>query len=156
MLTPLNLPQAQLKLTKKEDRIFVFCEIRRKKLVLTPEEWVRQHFLHYLMHHQKISKNKLVSEMPLNYNGMTKRSDIVLLNDEHKPKMIVECKAPEVKLSASTFHQIAQYNRTLAVDILIMTNGKEHWLMQLKESQLTVHKDLNKLKDWLNSTRFQV
>ncbi|MFT7343817.1 MAG: hypothetical protein ACI9XP_000392 [Lentimonas sp.] len=150
MFTPLNLPQASLKLTKKENKVYVFCEVRRKKLVLTPEEWVRQHFLHYLINQHNLSKNKLVSEMQIDYNGMSRRPDIVFLDEDHKPKMIVECKAPEIKLSVKTFDQIAQYNRTLDVNILVMTNGIEHWLMNIHEDGLTVHKDLNKLSDWIS------
>lgn len=88
--------------------------------------------------------------MQIDYNGMSRRSDIVFLDEDHKPKMIVECKAPKIKLSVKTFDQIAQYNRTLDVNILVMTNGIEHWLMNIHEDGLTVHKDLNKLSDWIS------
>ncbi|XOV68539.1 MAG: type I restriction enzyme HsdR N-terminal domain-containing protein [Fluviicola sp.] len=124
-LTPLNLPKAPLQLKRKEGVVYVDCLIRRKSLVLTPEEWVRQHVLHFLME-KKVPKGLIASEVSLKYNERSKRADIVIYGRDQHPKFIVECKAPEVQLTEATFRQIASYNHSLQVEFLMMTNGIQH------------------------------
>ena len=123
--TPLNLPKAPLQLKRKDDIVYVDCLIRRKELVLTPEEWVRQHVLHYLLE-KGLPKGLIASEVSLKYNGRSKRADIVVYGRDQKPKFIVECKAADVQLSEAVFRQIASYNHTLQVEYLMMTNGIQH------------------------------
>ena len=125
MITPLNLPKAPLQLTRSGDQVFVLCLIRRKKLVLTPEEWVRQHVINFLMQ-QGIPVGLIASEMNLKYNGRSKRADLVIFGKDQSPRMIVECKAPEVELTEAVFRQIASYNYSLQVEFLMMTNGLQH------------------------------
>lgn len=125
-LTRLNLPNAPLSLKKKHDKIYVRCLIRNKELVCTPEEWVRQHFIHHLIQDHKVKKGRIGVEYSLNYNGLLKRADIVVVDDNGVPQLLVECKAPEVKLSEEVLHQAAGYNFKLNVDHLFLTNGIQH------------------------------
>lgn len=124
-MTPLNLPMAPLQLKRMNGTVYVDCLIRQKKLVLTPEEWVRQHVLHYLIE-KGVPKGLIASEVSLKYNERLKRADIVIYGRDQKPKFIVECKAADVQLSEAVFRQIASYNHTLQVEYLMMTNGMEH------------------------------
>lgn len=126
MITPLNFPKADLKLRRREDVVYIWCILRKKELVLTPEEWVRQHTIHYLIGEKKISEGLISSEHPLRYNGLSKRADIVVFNRAQKPVLLVECKAPEINITEKTFQQIAQYNSQLGVDYLMLTNGLTH------------------------------
>lgn len=124
-MTPLNLPMAPLDLKRMNGTVYVECLIRRKKLVLTPEEWVRQHVIHFLIE-QGVPKGLIASEVSLKYHERNKRADIVVYGKDQKPVWIVECKAADVKLSEAVFRQIASYNYTLKVEYLMMTNGIEH------------------------------
>jgi len=123
MLTPLNLPQAKLKLTQKGEKLFVWDNFRMKQVVLTPEEWVRQHFLHFLVNDKGVPKSLIAVEQGIQVNTMTRRCDAVIYNREGSPIAIVECKAPEIPLTEKTLQQIAQYNFNLRVNYLILTNG---------------------------------
>ncbi|MDG1333400.1 MAG: type I restriction enzyme HsdR N-terminal domain-containing protein [Crocinitomicaceae bacterium] len=143
MITPLNLPKAELKLTRKNDEVYVRCLIRQKDLVCTPEEWVRQHIINFLINEKGVSKGRIASEYPLEYNGRSKRADLVLFDEFGKPIMIVECKAPEVSITEKVVHQIAQYNSQLNVDRLFLTNGLTHIFCEIdrEKGQLVYHKD---------------
>lgn len=123
MLTPLNLPQVKLKLTQKGEKLFVWDDFRMKQVVLTPEEWVRQHFLHFLINDKGVPKGLIAVEQGIQVNAMTRRCDAVICNREGSPIAIVECKAPEIPLTEKTLQQIAQYNFKLRVNYLILTNG---------------------------------
>jgi hypothetical protein len=125
MFTPLNLPKASLQLTKSEGKVFVWDVFRKKKLQLTPEEWVRQHFLHYLVNEKQFPIGLIASEYNIEVNKLKRRCDGVIFNRNSTPIAIIECKAPEIKLSEQTFYQIAHYNFKLQVDWLILTNGLE-------------------------------
>lgn len=125
MLTPLKLPNAPLKLTKSGEKIFVWDVFRKKRLQLTPEEWVRQHFLHFLVNDRQVPIGLIASEYNIEVNKLQRRCDGVIFNRNSKPIAIIECKAPEVKLSENTFFQIAQYNFTLQVEWLFLSNGIE-------------------------------
>ena len=124
-MTPLNLPIAPLQLKRMNGTVYVDCLIRRKKLVLTPEEWVRQHVINFLIE-QGVPKGLIASEVSLKYHERSKRADIVVYGKDQQPKFIVECKATDVPLSEAVFRQIASYNHTLKVEYLMMTNGLQH------------------------------
>ena len=126
MIIPLNLPKAKLKLTRKNGEVYVRCLIRQKDLVCTPEEWVRQHVIHFLISEKGVSIGRIASEFSLEYNSRSKRADLVLFDEFGKPNMIVECKAPEIPITEKVVHQIAQYNSQLNVDRLFLTNGLDH------------------------------
>lgn len=123
MFTPLNYPKTSLKLTQKGEQIYVWCVFRKKKLLLTPEEWVRQHVLHFLVEHKAVPLSLIAAEYGIEVNKLSRRCDGVVFNREGIAVAIIECKAPEVRLTPDIFHQIAQYNFKLRVEWLIMTNG---------------------------------
>ncbi len=148
-MTPLNLPQAKLKLTRKEGVVYVLCPIRKKRLVLTPEEWVRQHIISYFTENLQLSIGKMASEVSLEYNGLKKRADLVLLNKEGIPEILVECKAPIIPLSSSTLFQISTYYQSLPAKILVLTNGLEHHVMNLETK--TESRDLTELELFVGS-----
>ena len=135
MKTPLNLPKAPLKLSRKQGVVVVWCIVRKKDLVLTPEEWVRQHIIHFLINEKQFPIGLIASEFSLNYNGISKRADIVVFNRDSKPVLIVECKAPEIVLSEATVRQIAQYNYNLGVDFLMLSNGVDHVICKIDRIQ---------------------
>ncbi len=126
MIVPLNLPKAPLKLSRKDDEVFVWCAVRKKKLLCTPEEWVRQHVIHFLNKEHRVSFSLMSTEHRVNYNGREKRADIVVFSNEGRPKLIVECKAPDIKLNRETLFQIAQYRKELNANLLMLSNGLEH------------------------------
>jgi len=101
--------------------------IRKKYVVLTPEEWVRQHFVHYLINDLKYPRSLFRLEGALTYNSLQKRSDILIRDREGKPWMLVECKSPAIKLTQKAFNQIAVYNMTIGASFLAVTNGMVHY-----------------------------
>jgi len=123
----LNLPQYTFKLKTDGQKKQIFDPVRRKYIVLTSEEWVRQNFVQYLVQEKGYPQSLLTIERGLDLNGTKKRFDIVANNKQGKPVIIVECKSPKVKLSQETFDQITRYNIVLQVDYLIITNGIEHY-----------------------------
>ena len=127
----LNLPKVALKTKSVEGTIQVFDVIRKKYFVLTPEEWVRQHFIHYLNTEKNYPMGLMGVEKMVKYNALKTRADIVLYTTEGKAKMIVECKAPNVKITQDTFNQIAKYNFKLKVQFLVVTNGIQHFCCQM-------------------------
>ena len=135
MIQPLALPKANLKLTKKGDQIFVWCVARKKTLLLTPEEWVRQHIIHYLVNDKNVPLGLLVSEYSIKVNKLTRRCDIVVFGLDQQPKLIVECKAPEVSINQKVLHQVSQYNFQLNVDYLFLTNGLTHVNCKINRSE---------------------
>ncbi len=147
----LALPKAQLKITKKGDELFVWCVARKKTLVLTPEEWVRQHVIHYLVNDFKVPLGLIASEVSLSINKLSRRCDLIVFSKESKPLLLIECKAVDVPLTENVFHQIAQYNFKLNVDYLMMTNGIHHVFCKIDRvnnkliylEKLPVYDDLN-------------
>lgn len=135
MIEPLNLPKADLRLKKIKGVVHVWCIIRKKDLVCTPEEWVRQHFIHFLINERNVPIGLIASEYPLDYNGRLKRADIVVFNKRQDPVLIVECKAPKINLDEKTLFQIAQYNFHLDVDFLCLTNGLDHAYSQIDKEK---------------------
>lgn len=127
----LNLPQFACKIEKKAEKNTIFDAIRKKFVVLTPEEWVRQHFVHYLIDHLLYPKTLISIEGGLQYNRLKKRSDIVVYDRKAAPFMLVECKAPEVKLDQRIFEQAAVYNQTLKARYVVITNGMEHYCCEI-------------------------
>ena len=127
----LNLPKVALKTKSVEGTIQVFDVIRKKYFVLTPEEWVRQHFIHYLNNEKNYPMGLMGVEKMVKYNALKTRADIMLYTTEGKAKMIVECKAPNVKITQDTFNQIAKYNFKLKVPFLVVTNGMQHFCCKM-------------------------
>ena len=122
----LNLPPAQLRLTEKNGKTAVFDILRKRYVALTPEEWVRQHFVHYLTDHLHYPATLLGNEVPITLNGLSKRCDTVLLGTDGLPHIIIEYKRPSVALTQKVFDQIWRYNLVLRVKWLIVSNGLKH------------------------------
>lgn len=131
LLQPLNLPAHPFRITSHNGQLFVFDEIRKKTLVLTPEEWVRQHFVQFLIHQKKYPKTFIQLEGGLKFNGMAKRSDILVYNRNGEKQLLIECKAPAVKITQAVFDQIARYNFVHRVPLLAVTNGLEHYFCRI-------------------------
>ena len=119
----LNLPSYNHKLKKINDKLYIWDIIRKKNIVLTPEEWVRQHFVHHLINEHQYPKSLIKLESSLDYNKRLKRTDIQVFDRDGKLFMIVECKAPYIKLSQAVFAQAAQYNHVLKAQYLTISNG---------------------------------
>jgi len=139
----LNLPNYSLKLKTDGQKTYIFDPIRKKYLVKTPEEWVRQNFIQFLIHEKKYPASLMAIEMGIDVLNTKKRCDIVMFNTKGKPSVIVECKAPSIKISQVTFDQIARYNLTLKTEFLIVTNGLQHYVCVMDHE----NKCYNFLKD---------
>ncbi len=124
----LNLPQANLRI----DKGYVWDVLRRKSLKLTPEEWVRQHFIHFLIEHKNYPSGLMTSEYKVVYAGKAVRADIVVFNTNHETQVIIECKAPKIKLTEDTFFQVAKYARVLSPKLIVLTNGLKHICARLE------------------------
>ena len=113
------------------EKTYIFDLVRKKYLLLTPEEWVRQNFIHYLNKDKKYPLGLMGVEQMVKYNSLKTRADIVMYNTEGKANIIVECKAPDVKITQDTFNQIAKYNSQLKVKYLLVTNGMNHYCCKM-------------------------
>jgi predicted type IV restriction endonuclease len=140
----LMLPKAALKIKLVEGTTQVFDIVRKKYFVLTPEEWVRQHFIHFLNIEKKYPLGLMRVEKIIKYNNLRTRADIVLYNTDGKPNMIVECKAPNVKITQDSFNQIAKYNFQLRSEFLVVTNGLQHFCckMEYKRNEIRFVEDI--------------
>ena len=123
----LNLPPYQFKLKQQGLRTHIFDSIRKKYVVLTPEEWVRQNFLQYLIQDKNFPASLIAVEAGLKYNQLQKRMDVLVYDKQGNPHLMVECKAPEVKITQDVFDQIARYNLVFKVKYLVVTNGLHHF-----------------------------
>lgn len=123
----LNLPTYQFKLKKQGARNQIFDAIRKKYVVLSPEEWVRQNFLQYLIMDKNYPASLIAVEAGLKYNQLQKRMDVLVYDKQGNPHLMVECKAPEVKITQDVFDQIARYNMIFKVKYLVVTNGINHF-----------------------------
>ncbi|TDO24883.1 type I restriction enzyme HsdR N-terminal domain-containing protein [Pedobacter duraquae] len=124
--TVLNLPEHPFRITLKDNQHFIFDELRKKHLVLSPEEWVRQHFIQHLIKDKKFPRSLIQIEGGLTLNKLQKRTDIVVFNTSGQRIMVVECKAPHVKINQAVFDQAARYNSVHKTPWLVVTNGLVH------------------------------
>lgn len=127
----LNLPTYKFKIKSNENKYSIFDIVRKKYVSLTPEEWVRQHFIHYLIEEKTYPISLIAVEKQLTINKLTKRTDILVFNTKGTPEIIVECKAPSIKVTQHTFNQIARYNLKLNANFLIVTNGLKHYYCKM-------------------------
>ncbi|QSS96711.1 type I restriction enzyme HsdR N-terminal domain-containing protein [Psychroflexus sp. ALD_RP9] len=127
----LNFNKFQFKLKSSENKTFIFSRLRKKYLLLTPEEWVRQHCVEYLVNEKHYSPHLLNEEKLVKLNDIKKRYDVVGFNKSGSIELLVECKAPNVKITQQTFDQIAQYNLKLNATYLWVTNGISHYYCQI-------------------------
>ena len=140
----LNFPSYSFRFKNSENKVSIFDEIRKKFIILTPEEWVRQHVVRFLLEEKKYPKSLINVEKVLKVNGLRKRYDIVVFNPDGSIFVLVECKAPEIKTAQATFDQIARYNMTLKAQYLMVTNGLNHYfcLMDFENEKYEFLKEL--------------
>lgn len=127
----LNLPGYEAKIREKEGKREIFDRLRRCYVALTPEEWVRQHFVNMLIEHKGYPATLTANEVPITLNGMMRRCDTVVYDNNLRPIAIVEYKAPTVKIDEKVFAQIARYNLVLKVNFLIVSNGLQHFCCKM-------------------------
>src|SRR5690606_31173663 len=135
----LNFPDFSFRFKNSENKVLVFDEIRKKFIVLTPEEWVRIHVVQFLIQEKNFPKSLINVEKVIKINGLTKRYDVVVFQPNGSIFLVVECKQPNVPINQIVFDQIARYNLTLKADYLMVTNGLNHYFCQMdfeKESYL--------------------
>jgi len=123
----LNLPEFSFNVKNKDDKTHIFDPVRRRFVSLTPEEWVRQNFMAWLIQHKNYPSGLIAVEKEIIYNNLKKRYDIVVFNKAHAPEVIIECKAPHINITQNVFDQIAVYNMKMKVRYLMVTNGMEHF-----------------------------
>lgn len=127
----LNFPDCTIRLKNSENKTLIFDPIRKKFLVLQPEEWVRQHCIQYLLNTLNFPKSLINVEKQITLHNIIKRYDIVVFNNDGSIHLIVECKAPEISINQATFDQIAQYNMQLKANYLMVTNGINHYYCEM-------------------------
>lgn len=127
----LNLPPYQFNIQIKGNAKTIFDSVRKKHIVLTPEEWVRQNFVQFLIKEKACPASLIAIEMGLKYNQRQKRADIIVYNKQGNPQLIVECKSTKIKITQETFDQVAQYNMAFKVKYLIVTNGLQHYCCEM-------------------------
>jgi hypothetical protein len=127
LLLPLNLPPYPFKINDLNGQLMLFDVIRKRNIIITPEEWVRQHFVQYLINQKKYPKTLIKLEGGHKLHGMAKRTDIVVYNSSGQKILLVECKAPAVTIDQKTFDQVARYNMVHKVKLLAVTNGLQHY-----------------------------
>lgn len=130
-MTRLNLPPFEIKLRGTKAQPQIFDILRKKYIALTPEEWVRQHFVHFLVEHKGYPAALMANEIQLKVGEKTLRADSVLYSRELKPRMIIEYKAPHIPITQKVFDQISVYNMLLHVDYLVVSNGLQHYICKM-------------------------
>jgi len=142
----LSLPKVNFSIKKIQGKIKIFDIVRKKYVTLTPEEWVRQTFIHFLINQKNISANFISIESGLKYNRLKKRSDILVLNNSLKPYLLIECKAPDIEINDKVIEQLSIYNSTIDAEIIGISNGIIHYFWQkLNDSEYTRIQDLPEL-----------
>ncbi len=133
----LNLPKCRLRLEQREGKPYVYDDLRRKFVRLTSEEWVRQHFVRYLIDDLGYPQPLMQNEVALRLGETVKRCDTLLYDKALRPQMILEYKAPHVTLTETVLQQIVRYNYVLRVPYLVLSNGLEHLLCRIDYEQMT-------------------
>jgi hypothetical protein len=142
----LTLPQAPLKITEADSQVYVFDVLRKKNIVLTPEEWVRQHLIYFIHQHLKVPFSLMGIERGLTVNKLAKRTDLIIYKPDGSLWMLVECKAPQVVLNEQVMKQIANYNKILQSKYLFITNGMNHFIFQKDDEKM--YQPIQNLPDW--------
>lgn len=148
-MQPLQFPNYNFRFKNSENKVSIFDEIRKKFIILTPEEWVRQHVVHFLISEKKYPKSLINVEKLLKINGLTKRYDVVVFKNDGSILILVECKSTSIKISQVVFDQIARYNLTLNAQYLMVTNGLKHFYckMDFEKEQYNFLKELPTYSD---------
>lgn len=145
---PLNLPPYSFKLTEKNQQVYIFDELRKKNLFLTPEEWVRQHFVQYLINFKKYPRTLFKLEGGLTLNQLQKRTDILIFNKDGVADILVECKSTSININQKVFDQAARYNMIYKVNYLVITNGIHHYYCKM-DYQNQTYRFIESLPDYI-------
>ena len=153
----LNFPSYNFRFKNSENKVSIFDDIRKKFIILTPEEWVRQNTIQFLLQEKNYPKSYLNIEKLIKINDITKRYDIVVFQPDGTIFLLIECKAPEIKITQETFDQIARYNLALKAAYLMVTNGLNHYFcqMDLQKKQYIFLKELPELPNYKVTTQGQ-
>lgn len=127
----LNFPSYRFKVKTENKKTQIFDVVRKKYVALTPEEWVRQHLIAFLIAEKQFPASLIAVEISLNRGNKKQRGDIVVYTNDGKPKLIAECKAPDVKITQDTFYQIARYNAPIKMNYLVVSNGLQHFCCKM-------------------------
>ena len=125
--------QFDFQFRQDKDKFFIYDVLRKKYLLLTPEEWVRQHWIQHFLSLNIYAPSALIAEKKIELNGLTKRIDL-LVTEKAKPKILIECKAPQIKITEKTFEQTARYNSVLGAGEIILSNGLQHIYASLTQN----------------------
>ena len=150
-LPVLNFPIVDFRFQKNEKgNLQVFDIIRKKFVEATPEEWVRQHIIHYLINHKQVPASMISVEKQLLLNNTKRRTDLVVFNSALKPILIIECKAPEVDINQLTVNQALRYNLELNVASVFLSNGLNHVFLKLDQNSPEILKEIPSYQNLLN------
>ncbi len=141
-MASLVFPDYPFRMRMQQGRRQIFDELRRRWVVLTPEEWVRQHFLHYMTRQKNYPAAFIAVEKAIRLGELTKRFDILVYNSAHQPWLMVECKSNTIPLSDATVHQLLGYNMAVPVSFLAVSNGGQHYFFARKSEGLVAMEDL--------------
>lgn len=134
---PLQLPPYPLQITTDGQKHYIFDELRKKHLVWTPEEWVRQHWIHHLIQQKHYPKGLIRPESGLKLQGMTRRSDLVVFNTEGEMILLAEFKSPDIPINEAVFDQVSRYNSVYKIPLLLVSNGLTHYCWKIDFEQNT-------------------
>jgi hypothetical protein len=147
LFTPLNFPAFKLRLRKDKDQTQVFDPVRKKYILLTPEEWVRQHVIHFLLEEKMFPAGLIEVEKKISLFNTVKRVDILVRNNALKPLLLVECKAVGVPLKQNEINQLARYQITLEAPYCMLTNGIKHVVLKLENKKVEFLEELPSYRD---------
>jgi len=142
----IQFPEPNFRLKKEKEKDFIFDPLRKKWLLLTPEEWVRQNFVQYLIQVKNYPADLIAQEKVLQLGELKKRFDVLVYDRHHKPWMMIECKAPEIKLDEGVLQQVLRYHISIPVGYLIITNGQTSYGWEKKGMNLQL---LSNMPDWV-------
>lgn len=133
----LNFPRYEFRITEEKGQLKIFDIVRKKYVALTPEEWVRQHLIHYLNKDKGYPLALMMVEKEFNYHSLNRRADIVVCSRNGDPLLMVECKSADIEITQGVFDQIMRYNLKMNVATVILSNGLKHFCFQLDSSNQT-------------------
>ena len=132
--TKLNFPPVRFRAVKKDGIISIWDDIRKEYIILTPEEWVRQHLIAMLINDKHVHPIRIVEEFPVNINGLPQRADVIVLGTDMQPILLIECKAPSIKIDEQVFSQAVRYNHIIKARYIMLTNGLKHNYYQTEDA----------------------
>jgi len=149
-IVALNLPKTELQIKQKGERLYVNCLIRKKAILLTPEEWVRQHLIAFFIKELSYPQGLMSVEKKIKYGDLDKRWDLAVFNTNQDCFLLMECKAPNVKITKTVFEQSLLYYKKLQADYLVMSNGLNHVIMKKNKSSNQFEK-IDVFPNYINS-----